>query len=234
MKSSASFYEAAGVALGSLRASKLRSFLTLLGIILATTTLIAVMSIINGMNQYIAKQVSDMGADGFRVRRIIMIGNFDREEVPGNGATESGDEPWRSSTFIKANATLVREFGMEACAGVQVSVTGAKRLTGFNASALRANMAVISNLQVVSGRFIAETMTTTSACRRVHRQRSEAAVLSERGRGRQDISIDGRPFEVIGVAKALGSVFGQSRDNFVMIPAETFFKMFGVAAGTWL
>ena len=42
-------------------ASKLRSFLTLLGIILATTTLIAVMSVIEGMNRYIAKQVSDMG-----------------------------------------------------------------------------------------------------------------------------------------------------------------------------
>ena len=68
MTSQASLAEAAAVALSSLRASKLRSFLTLLGIILATTTLIAVMSIINGMDLYIAKQVSDMGADGFRVR----------------------------------------------------------------------------------------------------------------------------------------------------------------------
>ncbi|MEJ7604823.1 MAG: ABC transporter permease [Bryobacteraceae bacterium] len=49
----------------------------MLGIILATTTLISVMSIIHGMNQYIAKQVSDMGVDGFRVRRILFIGNFD-------------------------------------------------------------------------------------------------------------------------------------------------------------
>ena len=55
-------------AFASLRASKLRSFLTLLGIILATTTLIAVMSLIHGMDVYIAQNVSDMGADGFRVR----------------------------------------------------------------------------------------------------------------------------------------------------------------------
>ena len=77
MQSNASFFEAVRGAAASLRSSKLRSFLTLLGIILATTTLIAVMSVINGMNRYIAENVSDMGADGFRVRRMAMIGQFD-------------------------------------------------------------------------------------------------------------------------------------------------------------
>src|SRR5437879_13482987 len=76
MQSNASFWEAVLGAAASLRSSKLRSFLTLLGIILATTTLIAVMSIINGMNVYIAENVSNMGADGFRVVRMAFIGNF--------------------------------------------------------------------------------------------------------------------------------------------------------------
>ena len=73
MKTGASFGEAVFVALGSLRGSKMRSFLTLLGIILATATLIAVMSIIRGMDVYIAEHVSMMGADGFRVTRIVMM-----------------------------------------------------------------------------------------------------------------------------------------------------------------
>lgn len=77
MQSNASFWEAVLGAAASLRSSKLRSFLTLLGIILSTTTLIAVMSVINGMNHYIAENVSDMGADGFRVQRMVMIGEFD-------------------------------------------------------------------------------------------------------------------------------------------------------------
>src|SRR5437763_6002871 len=76
MAQTASFREAGSVALDSLRSSKLRSFLTLLGIILATTTLIAVMSIIHGMDVYIATHISDMGADGFRIVRIAFIGNF--------------------------------------------------------------------------------------------------------------------------------------------------------------
>ena len=58
MKSHASFWEAVKGALHSLRGSKLRSFLTLLGIILATTTLIAVMSVISGMDNFIAQNVS--------------------------------------------------------------------------------------------------------------------------------------------------------------------------------
>ena len=74
MTSHASFWEAVKGALHSLRGSKLRSFLTLLGIILATTTLIAVMSVISGMDVYIAQNVSSMGADGYRVQRIVMMG----------------------------------------------------------------------------------------------------------------------------------------------------------------
>src|SRR6478672_12830518 len=77
MNSHASFWEAVKGALHSLRGSKLRSFLTLLGIILATTTLIAVMSVIHGMDVYVARQVSDMGGDGFRVLRVAMVGQFD-------------------------------------------------------------------------------------------------------------------------------------------------------------
>src|SRR6266700_2229414 len=74
MNSHASFLEAVRNAIQSLRASKLRSFLTLLGIILATSTLIAVMSVISGMDVYIAENVSNMGADGYRVQRMVMLG----------------------------------------------------------------------------------------------------------------------------------------------------------------
>ena len=70
----ASFWEANRIAIDSLRKNKLRSFLTLLGIILATATLISVTAFIHGMNLYIADKVSDMGADGFRVVRMAWFG----------------------------------------------------------------------------------------------------------------------------------------------------------------
>src|SRR3954449_8917262 len=108
MGTHASFWEAVAGAVHSLRGSKMRSFLTLLGIILATTTLIAVMSVINGMNRYIAQQVSDMGADGFRVRRIIFIGNWDPKKFlemqPRNPEINR-----QENDFLKSHAKLVRE-----------------------------------------------------------------------------------------------------------------------------
>ena len=90
MKSQASFFEAAAVALDSLRGSKLRSFLTLLGIILSTTTLISVMSVIHGMDVLMATTASTMGTEGFRVLRLAFIGQLGSQEVPGVPAEESG------------------------------------------------------------------------------------------------------------------------------------------------
>ena len=91
VRTNASFGEAITVALGSLASSKLRSFLTLLGIILATTTLIAVMSVIHGMDVYIAQNVSDMGADGFltkpyEMRDLVSIIRTRLERTGGKAA----------------------------------------------------------------------------------------------------------------------------------------------------
>jgi putative ABC transport system permease protein len=229
MTSRASFFESAAVAISSLRSSKLRSFLTLLGIILATTTLIAVMSVIEGMNLYIAQQVSDMGSEGFRVRRIIMIGNFDAKKYME--ANRRNPEMSREEyEFVKSNAKLVREFGMEAFRGVQVKY-GQQSLDWIQCMGLTPNMAVISNVQIVSGRFINENDES--------RRLSVAFIGNDLKQeffpnvdavGKQ-IEIDGRPFQVVGVAKAQGAVFGDSRDNFVTIPAETFFKMYGGRKG---
>jgi putative ABC transport system permease protein len=229
MTSQASLAEAAAVALSSLRASKLRSFLTLLGIILATTTLIAVMSIIHGMDMYIAKQVSDMGADGFRVRRIIMIGSFDAKkymEMQRRNPEMSREE----FEFIKTNAKLVREIGMEAFRGVQVK-NGGRALDWIQCIGATANMDIISNTQVVSGRFIsANDDNKHLSVAFIGNDLKEEFFPNVDAVGKT-IAINGRPFEVIGVAKTLGSVFGQSRDNFVTIPAQTFFKMFGARQG---
>src|SRR3982751_5498367 len=154
MANNASFAEAAVVAADSLRGSKMRSFLTLLGIILATTTLIAVMSIINGMNRYIAQQVSDMGVDGFRVRRIIFIGNFDPKkflEMQKKNPEMNRDE----YDFLKSHAKLVREIGMEAFRSVNVKGNG-QTMDWVQISGVSPNMAVISSIQPVLGRFITD------------------------------------------------------------------------------
>jgi putative ABC transport system permease protein len=225
MSNSASLQEAARVALSSLRGSKLRSFLTLLGIILATTTLIAVMSVIHGMDVYIAKQVSDMGSDGFRVRRIVMMGKFDAKkymEMDRKHPSMSREE----FDFIRERATMIRDIGLEAFWGVKLKYAG-RSLDWVDCHAVSPNMGSIQNIQLTSGRFIADSD---------EMKHMPVAVIGNDIRqeffptidpvGKQ-ILVDGHSFEIIGVAKAKGSIFGESQDKFVKIPVSTFYKMFG-------
>lgn len=225
----ASFAEAARVAFGSLRASKLRSFLTLLGVILATTTLIAVMSVIRGMDNYIANEVSDMGADGFRIRKLVMIGQWDPKkylEMMRRNPELSREE----YNFLKEKMTLAKEVGMEADRSVKVSFRN-QDMEQADLAGYTPNMAVISNIGVEQGRFFNEGD---------NQRRAMVAFIGHDVKEKffptgdpigKVIQVQGRPYEVIGVAKQMGSVFGQSRDRFVAIPIETYLKSFGGRQG---
>jgi len=226
--SRASFFEAAAVALDSLRASKLRSFLTLLGIILSTTTLIAVMSVIHGMDVYIAETASSMGNDGFAVRRFVFA-RFDAKKFLEMQRTnpQLTQEEYR---FVRSHATLVREVGLVANRGVQVSY-GGDQVDGVGLQGGTANTFALTNTQVSLGRIFTDAEDSRSR---------EVVVLGADIQGRffagsdpigKYVQLDGRPFEVIGVAEPKGSVFGQSQDNYVGIPDQTYFKIYGDRAG---
>jgi putative ABC transport system permease protein len=229
VKSNASFVEAARVAADSLRGSKLRSFLTLLGIILATTTLIAVMSVIHGMDRFIAESASNMGAEGFRVVRMAFVGRFDPKkflEMQKKNPQLSREE----FEFLKSRATLIREIGISSNRGAKIAYEG-DQMDGIQLIGGSPNMAVISNTQVAQGRFPSEID---------DRRRLAVAFIGTDIKDRffpnvdgvgKSIQIDGRPFEVIGIGKAKGSVMGQSQDGYIYIPAETFFKIYGSQRG---
>jgi len=225
MRALASYREAMLVAGRSVFSSKLRSFLTLLGVILATTTLIVVMSMVHGMDVYVAQQVSDMGTDGFQVQRIPLLGDFDPKkliELDRRNPKLSLEE----FQYLKSHLTLVREFGMSASQGVSVHYRG-QVMDGVEMTGVTANMAAISDLGVVAGRFLADFD---------DQRHTNVAFIGNDVRERffkdsdaigKIITLDGKPFEVVGVSDKKGSVFGFSQDNFVMIPLGTFFKIFG-------
>lgn len=226
---SASFWEAARIAIDSLRKNKLRSFLTLLGIILATTTLIAVTALIHGMNLYIADKVSNMGSDGFRVVRMAFFGNFDPKkflEMQKRNPEFRPDE----YEFVKTHATLLQALGMMVSRQGRVVYTGISQ-EAVSIQGITDNIPAINDVQVESGRGI-----TYEEVRR----HAAVAFIGNDIRARffegvdpmgKTIAIEGTPYQVVGAAKALGSVFGNSQDNFVMIPVESYFKTYGSHSG---
>jgi putative ABC transport system permease protein len=224
-----SIREAFSVAVGSLRGSLLRSFLTLLGIILATTTLIAVMSIIHGMDLYIAQNVSDMGADGFRVLRMAFVGNWDPKKYL-EYLRKNPELTREEFAFIRQQSKLVKEIGMQTFRRTDVTITG-DRLDGVTLQGVSPNMASITNTQIVAGRFFTETDNSRHLLVAFIGADIKDRFFPNVDPVGKSISLGGRPHQIVGVAKAQGSVFGQSRDNFVMIPVETYFKSYGARKG---
>lgn len=223
--STASFAEAVRIALDSLRSSKLRSFLTLLGIILATTTLIAVMSVIHGMDLYIAQNVSDMGADGFRIVRMAFIGDWDPKkflELQRKNPFLKKDE----YEFLRVRSTLVRAIGMQNFRRGNAAFEGEK-VDGIQIRGCTPNMGAITNTQIEQGRFLADSENEHHLNTAVIGYDLKESFFPQADPVGKSIRIDGRPFTVVGVAKKQGSVFGQSLDSFVMIPIETSFKIYG-------
>jgi len=222
----ASYREAFKVAARSVTSSKLRSFLTLLGVILATTTLIVVMSLVHGMDVYVATTVSDMGTDGYQVQRIPLLGDFDPKkflELDKKNPKLRPDE----YEYIKSNLTLTREFGMSAGTSVKAHYKS-QDADQVDLSGVTANIGVISDIGVEQGRFLTDI---DDRSRRdvvfIGQDLASKFFPSSNPMGKV-ITLDGSPFTVIGVATKRGSVFGFSRDNFAMVPVGTFFKTFGL------
>lgn len=221
--------EAGAVALDSLRSSKLRSFLTLLGIILATTTLIAVMSMINGMDAFIANTVSNMGSDGFRIVKIAMLGFFD----PKKYLEMQKRNPELSPTefeYLRNNASLVNELGMGANRNASVSL-GSQTLSNISLNGGTANWADLNNTQIESGRYFTEIENNHHSAVAVLGADVKNNLFGDIDPVGKTFKIDGRPFTVVGVAQAKGSAFGQSLDGYVDIPLGLYFQIYGSRQG---
>jgi putative ABC transport system permease protein len=217
--------EAFWVALETLRAHKLRSFLTLLGVVIATATLIVVMSIINGMNLYIADHIANLGANVFIVSQYQWAQSYEAYLK-----AQRRNRPIRIEEyeFLKENLQGYKNIG--ATAGMWSDSNSARyeSHTIYNESigGVTPSMIDIGNQKVESGRFITESDYQHEAmvCFIGHDLVDEFFPSVE-ALGKE-ILINGLPFQVVGVAEKIGSTFGQSQDNFVRMPLTTYHKFF--------
>jgi putative ABC transport system permease protein len=226
LRPSASFWESARIAVESLSKNKLRSFLTLLGIILATSTLIAVTSFVHGMDVYIATKLSDMGSDGFRVVRIAFIGDWDPKKFLAMQRRNPQIKPVEYE-FVRSHATTLKDVGLETWKSVSVVYKGLA-LTNVDLDGISDNIPDLNDIEAGRGRLITpEEVRRHAPVAFIGNDISEHYFAGADPIGKT-ISVDGVPYEVVGVAKAKGSVFGQSQDRYVMIPVYSYFKTYGL------
>jgi len=215
------FLESVKLALDTLRSHKLRSFLTLLGVIISVTTLIAVVSVIEGMNRYIGERVANLGSNSITITRFGVITSAKAwMEAQKRRVITMEDYEW-----VRANLKIGQDAAAQSWNRSDIKA-GNQSLQEVGIRGVTPNMVNIGQEQVDQGRYITESD--------FQRRGSVAFVGKDIGDQLfpglnplgKEIIFKGQTFQIIGVAKPLGSVFGQSQDNFVLIPMTTFLKLF--------
>lgn len=219
------FIEAAKIAISSIMAHKLRSFLTLLGVIIGVTVVTAVATVIEGANVYIKEKIATLGSGVFTVQKAS-LGSFGDFQKFLEAFRRNPDLTVADLAALRESVTLADEIGAQDGGSKSVKY-GNISLDGVGVQGVTPNTFVLSNVEVAQGRFISDFDEAD--------RKNVCFIGSDVAEGLfpqvdplgKDIKIGADTFMVIGVAKKLGSVLGQSQDNFIELPLSTFFKAFG-------
>jgi len=230
MKRGVLFREPVIVALETLHAHKMRSFLMLLGIILSVSTLIVVISLISGVNHYIEDRVANLGSNVFLLTRFPLITDVE-EYVKANRRNKK--VTWDDFEALRDNMKLPLRVGVELLTNGKVRV-GSQSLDDTNIRGVTANMVDIDIVTPRDGRYISEGDDQSRALVTMIGNDLATKLFPNVDPIGHEILIDGRPFQVVGIAKAIGTAFGQSQDNFAYIPIQTYFKMYGTNETIWV
>jgi putative ABC transport system permease protein len=220
-------WEAFRVATASLRANKLRTALTLMGIVVGVTAVIAVVTIIKGLDQTVAQTFSSQGSTVFTISKNPQIIKSREEFIKSNRRKDVTYEDaeaitrlcpacWRVG--IAANAIETVKYGDQKAENVRIR--GIDPITMFDIDGVSIDVGRIwTESEGASGRDIC--VIGPDMLKNLF-----GDAPADRAVG-QEIRIDGRPYFVLGVLEPLGSIFGFSRDNVVYIPYSTYQKAYG-------
>jgi putative ABC transport system permease protein len=210
----------------SLRANKLRTFLTLLGVIVGVTSVIAVITIISGLDTTVSTAFSSQGSTVFSVSKRPLVITSREDMIKYNRRKDVTRDDAEVITRLCRSCDRI---GM-AVNGMGLVKFGENKSEGVNVRGLTPVMFDIENTTLQAGRRWTEQegaagrdvcVIGTDLLDNVFNGRSAESVLGE------DIRVDGVPYTVLGVATPFGKVLGFSRDNFVFMPFQAGQRKFG-------
>ena len=214
------------LAIDAIWSHKLRSALTLLGMIIGVTAVVVVVSMIQGFNGYVDEKIAGIGAKSFSIRRFS-FDDFKNTDSITQAQRRNKDLNFDDYDYIKERARLIGQIGAKALpTGVTVKY-GNESVEGVSVDGTTANVAEIENVDVAEGRYF--TSTENDSALNVVFIGADVATKLFPGTSPLDkeITINGLPYRVVGVAAAKGTVFGIPQDGFATIPIRTYAKNFG-------
>ena len=218
-------FESLKLALSAILSHKLRSFLTLLGVIFGVATVIVVVSLIEGFNAYVDEKIADIGTNAFAVQKYSLE-DFASIEALNQARRRNKDITLSDVEALRVRGGAIRDVGAKAETLGEIKF-GSNKLQRVRITATTANVADIERTEAQAGRYFnnSENDTRRNVCF-IGADVAEKLFTSGSPLG-QTIRVDGKPYDVIGVGKALGSVFGQPRDMYVAVPLGTFLATYG-------
>ena len=217
-------WESVGLALQAVWANKLRSLLTVLGNIVAVTSIVTVVSLIQGMNSMVSTAiVSGVGADSFTIRRVPPIRTQEEDERSRSNPLLTLDEADAIRAFSPSIASVMAQADNGGRASYRNQEIDNARIQGVTSEYVN-----FDTFKVERGRMMSPT--------EVDRSRPVAIVgadIADKLFGQANpldkvINVAGLPVTVVGVGERKGSFFGNSQDNYIIVPLGVHEKLFGV------
>lgn len=221
------FIETLKLAFAAIWAHKLRSALTLLGMIVGVTAFVVVVSLIEGFNRYVDEKIAGIGAKSFTIQRFNPLEDFKDTDTIAAAQRRNKDLTIEDYEYLKERTTLIGKIGAKARGTPSEVKRGDEILEDVFVSGATANTADIDNRDIADGRFFAESE-NEGAARVAYIGADVANKLFPAGSAiGQEITVRGLPYRVVGVEVAKGTVFGIPQDNFVVIPLKTYATNYG-------
>src|SRR5882724_6629263 len=215
------------VAVAAIWAHKLRSALTLLGMIVGVTAFVTVVSLIQGFNVYIDEKIAGIGAKSFSVQRFNPFEDFKDTDTIAAAQRRNKELTLDDYQYLKEHATLIGKIGAKARGTPSLIKRNDQSLEDVFVIGATANTADIDNRTIANGRFFTETE-ADGAARVAYIGADIATKLFPAGNPvGGEIDIRGLPYRVLGVEEVKGTVFGIPQDSFIVIPLKTYSLDYG-------
>ena len=218
------FLDAAAIALDAIWSSKLRSFMTVLGNIVAVTSIIAVVSLIQGLNGSVKEAIlNQAGADSFNIQQFpITRSDEDFEKVRANPRITMAD-----ARAIKRYSELASAVMLDSFAGGRITYRD-RSIDSTRIQGVTSDYVNFSSFDAERGRLMSPTEVETARPAVVLGWKTADRLFGESVDPiEKTIQLEGVHFRVVGVSAKRGSLLGQSQDEFAVIALGQFQMMFG-------
>src|SRR5271156_6117805 len=216
--------EAIKIAFLSLWANKLRSALTLLGVVIGVAAVIAVVTFVNGINSYVAERIFNLGADVFIMFKVSPAVTDIDHYIEAQKRKDLTMDDYRA---VREGCKLCSYVGAYARNNTGDVKYAEQALTDTMVQGMTPSVAVTQDVDIDSGRMIGESDLENNAPVAVVGTDIEETLMPGVDPIGKEIRVDGWVYRIIGVGKKKGKVMGQSLDNYALMPITAFQKQNG-------